>query len=53
MKFNKREGESSWEYSKKFKDYLGGLAHPIHEEHQREWYIYGFLPLKRILLTQQ
>jgi hypothetical protein len=29
------------------------LAHPIHEEHQREWYIQGFFPMTRILLTQQ
>ena len=29
------------------------LAHPIHEEHQREWYIQGLLPLTRILLMQQ
>jgi hypothetical protein len=40
-----REGESAWEYSQKFKDAIGRLAHPIHEYHQREWYIQGFLPL--------
>jgi hypothetical protein len=48
-----REGESAWEYSQKFKDAIGRLAHPIHEEHQREWYIQGFLPLTQIPLTQQ
>jgi len=40
-----REGESTWEYSQKFKDSIGRLAHPIHEDHQREWYIQGLLPL--------
>jgi hypothetical protein len=34
-----REGESTWEYSHKFKYANGRLTHPIHEEHQREWYI--------------
>jgi hypothetical protein len=47
------EGESAWEYNQKFKDAIGRLAHPIHEEHQREWYIQGFLPLTQILLMQQ
>jgi hypothetical protein len=47
-----REGESSQEYNQKFKDAIGMLAHPIHEEHQREWYIQGFLPLKWIPLMQ-
>jgi hypothetical protein len=40
-----REGESSWEYSQKFKDVIGRLAHPIHEDHQRELYIQGLLPM--------
>jgi len=31
-----REGELAWEYSQKFKDAIGRLAHPIHEDHQRE-----------------
>jgi hypothetical protein len=35
----KREDESSWEYSQKFTDSIGRLEHPIHEEHKREWYI--------------
>jgi hypothetical protein len=48
-----REGESSWEYNQKFKDAIGRLAHPIHEDHQREWYIQGLLPLTRIPLMQQ
>jgi hypothetical protein len=48
-----REGESAWEYSQKFKDVIGRLVHPIHEDHQREWYIQGLLPLMRIPLTQQ
>jgi hypothetical protein len=48
-----REGESAWEYNHKFKYAIGRLAHPIDEEHQREWYIQGFLPLKWILLMQQ
>jgi hypothetical protein len=48
-----REGELAWEYSHKFKDAIGRLAHPIHEEHQREWYIQGLLPLTRISLMQQ
>jgi hypothetical protein len=48
-----REGESAWEYNQKFKDAIGRLAHPIHEEHQREWYIQGLLPLTQIPLTQQ
>jgi hypothetical protein len=46
------EGESTWEYINKFKDAIGMLAHPIHEENQREWYIQGFLPLTWISLTQ-
>jgi hypothetical protein len=52
-KIQQREGESTSKYSQKFKDAIGMLAHSIHEEHQREWYIQGFLPLKRIPLTQQ
>jgi hypothetical protein len=48
-----REGESSWEYNHKFKDAIGRLAHPIHEEHQREWYIQGLLLLTQIPLMQQ
>ena len=32
-----REGESTWEYSQKFKDAIGRLVHPIHKDHQREW----------------
>jgi hypothetical protein len=31
-----REVESNWEYIQKFKYGIGRLAHPIHEEHQRE-----------------
>jgi hypothetical protein len=53
QEIQQREGESAWEYSQKFKDAIGRLAHPIHEEHQREWYIQGLLPLTHILLTQQ
>jgi hypothetical protein len=52
-KIQQREGESSWEYSHKFKYSIGRLVHPIHEEHQRKWYIQGLLPLTRIMLTQQ
>ena len=48
-----REGKSAWEYNQKFKDTIGRLAHPIHEGHQREWYIQGLFPLTWILLTQQ
>jgi hypothetical protein len=48
-----REGESAWEYNQKFKDSFGRLVHPIHEDHQREWYIQGLLPLTIIPLTQQ
>jgi hypothetical protein len=29
------------------------LENPIHEYHQREWFIQGFLPLTHIPLTQQ
>jgi hypothetical protein len=29
----KGEGESSWEYNQKFKDDIGRLVHPIHEDH--------------------
>jgi hypothetical protein len=47
------EGESAWKYNHKFKYAIRSLAHPIHEDHQREWYIQGLLPLKRINLTQQ
>jgi hypothetical protein len=47
-----REGELAWEYSHKFKYSIWRLVHLIHEEHKREWYIHGFLPLTRILLTQ-
>ena len=47
-----REGESTWEYNEKFKDVIERLSHPIHEEHQREWYIQGLLPLTWIPLTQ-
>jgi hypothetical protein len=46
------QGESAWEYIQKFKDDIGRLAHPIHDKHQREWYIQGFLPLTWILLMQ-
>jgi hypothetical protein len=53
MEIQQREGDSTWEYSHKFKDAIGILVHPIHEDHQREWYIHGILPLKRILLMQQ
>jgi hypothetical protein len=48
-----REGELAWEYSQKFKYDIGRLAHPIHEEHQIDWYIHGLLLLTRIPLTQQ
>lgn len=48
-----REGELAWEYNQKFKDAIGRLAHPIHGEHQREWYIQGLLPLTWIPLMQQ
>jgi hypothetical protein len=48
-----REGESSWEYIHKFKYAIGRLAHPIHGEHQRKWYIQGLLPLTQIPLMQQ
>jgi hypothetical protein len=48
-----REGESAWEYIQNFKYAIGGLAHPIHKEHQREWYIQGLFPLTWILLMQQ
>jgi hypothetical protein len=44
QEIQQREGESSWEYSQKFKDSIGRLAHPIHEDHQREWYIQGLDP---------
>jgi hypothetical protein len=50
---HQREGESAWEYNQKFKYGIGRLAHPINEEHQREWYIQGLLPLTQILLMQQ
>jgi hypothetical protein len=29
-----RDGESSWEYNKRFKDAIGKLANPIYEDHQ-------------------
>jgi hypothetical protein len=48
-----RDGELTWEYNQKFKDSIGRLAHPIHEEHQIEWYIQGLLPLTWIPLMQQ
>jgi hypothetical protein len=48
-----REGELAWEYSQKFKYAIGRPAHPIHEYHQREWYIHGFLPTTLISLMQQ
>jgi hypothetical protein len=32
---------------------IGKLANPIHEDHQREWFIQGLLPLTCIPLTQQ
>jgi hypothetical protein len=48
-----REGESVWEYNYKFKNSIGRIAHPIHEDHQREWYIQGLLPFTRIPLMQQ
>jgi hypothetical protein len=48
-----REGEYSWEYSHKFKGAIERLAHPIHEDRQREWYIQGLLPMKIIPLTQK
>jgi hypothetical protein len=48
-----REAKSAWEYSQKFKDTIGRLAHPIHEEHKMEWYIQGLFPLTWIPLMQQ
>jgi hypothetical protein len=48
-----QEDESAWEYNHKFKDDIGRLTHPIHEDHQREWYIQGLLSLTWIPLTQQ
>jgi hypothetical protein len=48
-----RDGESSWEYNQRFKDVIGKLANPIHEDHQWEWFIQGLLPLTWIPLTQQ
>jgi len=48
-----REGLYSWEYIQNFKDVIGRIVHPIHEYHQREWYIQGLLSLMRIPLTQQ
>jgi hypothetical protein len=49
-----REGESAWEYNiQKFKDVIGRIAHPIQEDHQREWYIQGLLPVTRIPLMKQ
>jgi hypothetical protein len=48
-----RDGESSWEYNQRFKDAIGKLANPIHEDHQWEWFIQGILPLTQIPLTQQ
>jgi hypothetical protein len=53
QEIQQREGESSWEYSQKFKVVIGSLAHPIHEDNQRECYIQGLLQLTRIPLTQQ
>jgi hypothetical protein len=41
------------EYRQEFKYAIWRLAHPIHEEHQREWCIQGLLPLTQIPLTQQ
>jgi hypothetical protein len=40
-----RDGESAWEYNQIFKDVIGKLENPIHEDHQREWFIQGLLPL--------
>jgi hypothetical protein len=48
-----RDNESAWEYNQIFKDVIGKLENPIHEDHQREWFIQGLLPLTRIPLTQQ
>jgi hypothetical protein len=48
-----RDGESTWEYNQRFKDAIGNLENPIHEDHQREWFIQGLLPLTHIPLTQQ
>jgi hypothetical protein len=35
----KIDGESPWEYNQIFKDVIGKLENPIHEYHQREWFI--------------
>jgi hypothetical protein len=48
-----RYGESSWEYNQRFKDAIGKLENPIHEDHQQEWFIQGLLSLTQIPLTQQ
>jgi hypothetical protein len=46
-------GNLTWEYNQRFKYVIGKLANPIHEDHQREWFIQGLLPLTQIPLTQQ
>jgi hypothetical protein len=53
QEIQQREGESVWEYNQKFKDVIGRLAHPIHGDHRREWYIQGLLPLTRIPLMKK
>jgi hypothetical protein len=35
----KRYSESTWEYNQRFKYAIGKLGNPIHEDHQREWFI--------------
>lgn len=45
-----RDVETAWEYMQRLKDALGKLTNPLHESHQREWYIQGLLPLTKIPL---
>ena len=48
-----REGETSWDLMRRFKDAVGKLSYPIDPNNQRDWFIKALLPLTRTPLTQQ
>ena len=48
-----REGETTWDLMRRFKDAIGKLSYPINLNHQRDWFIKAHLPLTRTPLTQQ
>ena len=48
-----REGETTCDLMRWFKDAIGELSYLIDPNHQRYWFIKALLPLTRTPLTQQ